>query len=223
MIKRGNGMPTDWKPRAGEKKIPFDPIDKEKYMLNRPDGRYYKVRWNPEPISEKRRRELASAEGKDYWKTMGGRGARGEFPLVVAREYYRADHYTVWASEPRLVHPETREPEGFVVLSYAGARNPRHTHHHNYQRMADIFGADLLERLNRKADAEKKRRTGNRAGGDPDLFVFKGDRKNDRFFVEVKYEDQLTQKQTVCFPLIERILECEVRAARIYQGEISLP
>lgn len=207
-------MPTDWKPGAREKKIPFDPVDKEKYMLNCPGGRYYKVRWNPEPINEKRRRELASAEGKDYWKTMGGRGARGEFPLVVARENYRANRYTVWASEPRLANRE-----GFVVLSYAGARNPKHKHHLNYQRMANIFGANLLEKLNRKADAQKKRRTGSRAGGDPDLFVFKGDgkRKKDRFFVEVKYQDELTRKQKICFPLIERILECEVRIVRIYQ------
>ena len=104
-----------------------------------------------------------------------------------------------------------------MACTYAGARKPEHRHHHNYERMADIFGPDLLEKLNRKADAVKKRRTGHRGGGDPDLFVFKGDGKKDRFFVEVKHKDQLTLKEKVSFPLIEDFLGCEVKIARIYE------
>jgi hypothetical protein len=135
----------------------------------------------------------------------GGRAKFGEFPLVVAREYYRKLGYSVLASEPRL----PRE-EGFILVSYPGKRlagDPA------YRRMESIFGAQVLATLNEKADIAKEEMTGNRAGGDPDLFVFRTGVPKDRFFVEVKHHDQLIEKQRVTFPFIEQL--CPIVVARL--------
>ena len=43
--------------------------------------------------------------------------------------------------------------------------------------------------------------------------MFRG--PTERFFVEVKDEDELHLKQTVTFQLIEELLACEVRIARL--------
>ena len=45
-----------------------------------------------------------------------------------------------------------------------------------------------------------------------DLFVFND---SERFFVEVTDTDQLHAKQLVTFPLIEEVLACDVRVARL--------
>ena len=62
----------------------------------------------------------------------------------------------------------------------------------------------------------RRKGSGNRGGGDPDLFVYKGDGKRTRFFVEVKHKDELQINQIVVFPLIEKILRCPVKLVRIY-------
>jgi hypothetical protein len=54
-------------------------------------------------------------------------------------------------------------------------------------------------------------------GGDPDLFVYKGDGRRVRFFVEVKHNDKLNTNQEVVFPLIEKLLGCPVKLVRIYR------
>ncbi|OGP56521.1 MAG: hypothetical protein A2162_10560 [Deltaproteobacteria bacterium RBG_13_52_11b] len=51
------------------------------------------------------------------------------------------------------------------------------------------------------------------ASGDPDLFVY-NENIRDRFFVEVKENDQITDNQKVLFPLIEEFL-CPVFIARV--------
>jgi hypothetical protein len=198
-------------------RIPYDPAEKEKYAANDRTGLLYKVRWNPAPISDARELKQKSVRpGEGYFrKALGGRASHGEFPVVFVREYFRWLGYTVWASEPRLVHPSTRVPEGYVLLSYPGARNQQHRHHHAYDRMARIFGFELLKTLNEQADKAKISLKGNRGGGDPDLFVFKGDGKKERFFVEVKENDPLLPVQKLCFPLIEKNLQCAVRICRI--------
>jgi hypothetical protein len=48
---------------------------------------------------------------------------------------------------------------------------------------------------------------------DPDLFAFRPGAPADRFFVEVKHHDQITEKQRVAFPLIEQL--CPVIVARL--------
>ena len=54
---------------------------------------------------------------------------------------------------------------------------------------------------------------GTRTGGDPDLFVFRP--SGERFFVEVKDEDDLKPKRIATFAKIRDILGCPVRIARV--------
>ncbi|MCJ7706900.1 MAG: hypothetical protein MUO38_04690, partial [Anaerolineales bacterium] len=133
------------------------------------------------------------------WPRAVGRSKHGEFPLVVVRQHFRRLGYTVWASEPELP-----DGSGFILVSFPGKRR---AHHPAYARMEAIFGNGTLAELNRIADRKKRLHTGNASGGDPDLFVFRG---ADRFFVEVKWRDHITAKQTATFPLIERLCNVEI-------------
>lgn len=141
------------------------------------------------------------------WPLPQGRGRWGEFPLVVVRKHYLDLGYEVLASEPRL-----GAGKGFILLSYPGYRKARNI---AYTQMAELLGTDLttLDALNLVADKAKIAATGNRAGGDPDLFVFKAD-GSERFFVEAKYKDNLNRKQDVTFPII-RTYGWKVKIVRI--------
>jgi len=75
------------------------------------------------------------------------------------------------------------------------------------------FTPELLSELNRRCDEAKCRAGGGRGGGDPDLFVFTD--AGDRFFVEVKDQDELITTQRATFPVIAEILRCDVLTARI--------
>jgi len=148
------------------------------------------------------------------WPHLVGRGQYGEFPLMVVARHYRKNKYTVWFCEPALENYESSDFVGFMLLSYPGRRAKPHK---AYERMQEKFGAAMVERLNRRADAAKQAMnhgTGNRGGGDPDLFVFKG---RERFFVEVKWKDQLKAKQCVTFPLIEHYCNVPVKIVRIFE------
>ncbi len=171
-----------WKPGA-EIAIYYDPKQYELYRCRKPECEFHSVRW---PLQE-------------------GRGRFGEFPLVVAREYFRRLGYTVRASEPRLPGAE-----GFILVAYPGKREARDP---AYRRMEAVFGARVLAELNTRTDKAKRRHTGNRAGGDPDLFVVRRGDPKDRFFVEVKHHDHITMKQSVTFPLIEEL--CPIKIARL--------
>jgi hypothetical protein len=138
------------------------------------------------------------------WPLYAGRGRFGEFPLVVVREYYRQRGLTVWASEPELPHDG-----GFILVSYPGKRRRGHS---AYARMEALFGVDKLRELNEATDRAKRTETKGVGGGDPDLFVFGG---RERFFVEVKWNDDITEKQNATFPLIEAVLGVEVKVVRI--------
>jgi len=129
---------------------------------------------------------------------------------VVVREDYRRLGYTVLASEPRLPNGE-----GFILLSYPGYRKRRDP---AYTQMAKLLGTELLalDDLNQIADKAKIEATGNRGGGDPDLFVYKPD-GSERFFVEAKYKDKLNSKQLVTFPIIEEH-GWEVKVVRIVEA-----
>jgi hypothetical protein len=188
--------------------VEFDGADRIAYRRNDSNNRYYKVRWFPLPL-------MSNASGTQYFtKAVGGKATHGEFPLIVVREYYREKGYTVWASEPRLFNPITGEAEGYAAMSYPGARKPTNKNHHAYLRMYAIFG-DKLAKLNEAADKAKRELKRNRAGGDPDLFVFKKGEEDKAFFVEVKDEDELTPNELTCFPLIEKYLDCDVKVVRI--------
>jgi len=168
--------------------IPFDSRQLSLYRCGDKACVYHSVRW---PLKE----------GKGKW---------GEFPLVVVREHYRRLGYTVLASEPRLP-----DGQGFILLSYPGYRKRRHP---AYTQMANLLGTELaaLDDLNRIADKAKIAVTGNKGGGDPDLFVYKPDRR-EKFFVEAKYKDKLNSKQLVTFPIIRK-QKWEVKVVRIVSG-----
>jgi hypothetical protein len=151
-----------------------------------------------------RKEDPSSRYAKVRWSLSRGRTKLGEFPVVVVREYYRNLGYTVWASEPELPNDL-----GYLLVSYPGKRRQDHP---AYATMKDIFGSDVIEALNKKVDEEKRRETGNAGGGDPDLFVFN---EEERFFVEVKHEDEINQNQEIAFPLIEDFCETDVVIARI--------
>jgi hypothetical protein len=165
------------------------------------------------PRAAKESPRVASS-GYGPWPHLVGRGKYGEFPLMVVREHYRRQGYTVWFCEPALEKYGNPDFVGFMLLSYPGRRR---TAHPAYKRMQDEFGEATVERLNLEADRAKRRMKqgrGNRGGGDPDLFVFKG---RERFFVEVKWKDHITEKQRVTFPLIERHCGVRVRIARLIE------
>lgn len=151
------------------------------------------------------------------WPHLVGRGKYGEFPLVIVREHYRRQGYTVWFCEPALEKYADPDFVGFMLLSYPGRRR---TGHPAFKRMQNVFGDATVAELNVEADRAKRRMNqgrGSRGGGDPDLFVFNG---RERFFVEVKWKDHITAKQRLTFPLIERHCGVSVRIARIFERGI---
>lgn len=173
-------MISKWSPQHPEEKISFDSLQYSLYVEKSPNCIY--PRW---PISF-------------------GRSKHGEFPIVVARQYFTDLGYTVWVSEPEL--PDNT---GYILTSFSGKRRNQHP---AYMRMTTFFDVETLTQLNTAADIEKRLQTGNIAGGDPDLFVFRDD---EHFFVEVKWKDQITMKQSVVFPIIEKLCQTEIRIARI--------
>ena len=146
------------------------------------------------------------------WEPLKGRGKLGEFPVTVVREHYRNEGYNVWVSDSN----EELE-DRFILVSYPDLRKKTPLHP-AYEHMVGVFGREKIEKLNQIADEAKRKRKDNRnlGGGDPDLFVFKGvNAQEERFFVEVKYKNQLTPNQRICFPLIDKRL-CEIKLIRIY-------
>ena len=157
---------------------------------------------------------LAASAGYAVWPHLVGRGKYGEFPLVVVRDHYRRQGYTVWFCEPALENYANPDFVGFMLLSYPGRRRAGHP---AFTRMQDEFGDATVAELNVEADCAKREMNqgrGSRGGGDPDLFVFNG---SERFFVEVKWKDQITEKQRVTFPLIECHCGVRVKIARIFE------
>lgn len=174
-------MKEYWKPRNPEIKIEFNPLQLRLYSEKSPECIY------------------------KQWPISVGRSRHGEFPLVVARQYFVELGYTVWASEPELP-----DDDGYILVSFPGKRRGRHP---AYLRMTAFFDLETLSRLNGDADCEKKAHTGNASGGDPDLFVFRG---SEYFFVEVKWRDKITKKQSVTFPIIEKYCKTSIVMARIH-------
>ncbi|HXH49677.1 MAG TPA: hypothetical protein VNM47_10045 [Terriglobia bacterium] len=170
--------------------VPFDPVQIELYRKRDPACIYHSVWW-PQELRR-------------------GRERTGEFPLVVVREHFRRLGYTVLASEPRLP-----DGQGFILLSFPRYRERRHP---AYTQMASLLGTDIeaLDAFNLISDKAKIAATGNRGGGDPDLFVYRPD-GTERFFVEVKHKDKLNKKQLVTFPIIRK-QGWEVKIVRIVEA-----
>ena len=194
-----------WKPQP-EELVSFESGADKRYLAQ--------VEALRRALSGDRKALLDVSSGYDAWPHLVGRGKHGEFPLIVVREHYRRQGYTVWFCEPALEKYADPNFVGFMLLSYPGRRQAAHL---AYKRMQDVFGEATVARLNLEADHAKlqmNKGQGNRGGGDPDLFVFKG---QERFFVEVKWKDHITQKQRVTFPLIVRHCGVNVRIARIVE------
>lgn len=149
------------------------------------------------------------------YDSLKGRGKLGEFPLMVVREHYRKQGYTVWISDSN-----TELEDRFILVSYPRLRKLKPLHP-GYQRMVRVFGQGKIEELNRAVDEAKRggKSNSNLGGGDPDLFVFKGPNAEvERFLVEVKHKDQPTRNQRICFPIIDKLL-CDVKLVRIVAEE----
>jgi hypothetical protein len=186
--------------KSREKSIPFDPLQKDLYDLQ---------------VKYKRR-----IPGCDYpiWHSLKGRGRHGEFPLMVVREYYRRRGYKVLFSDSG---GETSE--NFICASYPGLRRAKPPHP-AYRRTARIFGLERLNEFNKFAEEAKMRRKrgSNRGGGDPDLFVYKGNGRRVRFFVEVKHKDKPHTNQKIVFRLIRKHLGCPVYVIHIHPKKAQI-
>lgn len=174
-----------WTSQPPELIVPYDPEQRALYEKDDPNSIFFSERWPS---------ELRSGRQRD-----------GRFPEIAVRSSLRALGFSVLISEPRLPHGQ-----GFVLAHYARMRERNHD---AYKLMCTHFAPEQIEEFNQQADEAKIRATGNRGGGDPDLFVFRD--SGERFFVEVKEKDGLHRNQLVTFPLIESILGCVVRVARL--------
>ncbi|MEO8257238.1 MAG: hypothetical protein ABI868_07810 [Acidobacteriota bacterium] len=130
---------------------------------------------------------------------------RGRFPEVAVRASLKALGFSVLISDPGMP-----TEGGYILTHYAGKRRRLDA---AFQRMFQWFPEALITDLNRECDDLKRSVSGNRGGGDPDLFVFS--EAGDRFFVEVKDKDEIKEKQRATFASIARILGCDVLMARV--------
>jgi hypothetical protein len=109
-----------------------------------------------------------------------------------------------------ISEPELPDNGGFILTHYAGKRRKGHP---AFERMFQWFQKEDVAELNRRCDTIKRRLTTSAGGGDPDLFAY--GLRGDRFFVEVKDQDDLIAKQQATFPTIAAILHCDVLVARV--------
>ena len=88
-----------------------------------------------------------------------------------------------------------------------------------FLKICHIFGEAKVRLLIAEAD-EVFRSIGKKiASGDPDLFVY-NEHTGDRFFVEMKENDQITDNQKILFPLVQEFL-CPVFIARVIDEVIG--
>lgn len=125
--------------------------------------------------------------------------------------------YKVWVSGQSKLGIDA-----FVLAMFPTARKRRDQ---SYLNMIEVFGEEKIREFISIVEQEKKKYNIPRHGGDPDLFVQNTHNPLDRFFVEVKaqdftgrhrYQDKLNEQQHLVFPLIEKILKCQVRLAEVH-------
>jgi hypothetical protein len=128
---------------------------------------------------------------------------KGNFVEMVATKYFEDQGYDVISYYYLVRNSIKREKmPGFIKICH-------------------IFGEPQVLLLIGEAD-KAFRSTGKRiASGDPDLFVY-NDINRDRFFVEVKENDPITDNQKILFPLIQKFL-CPVFIARVSTKAIHTP
>jgi hypothetical protein len=173
------------------------------------------VPYDPDELRKYEQRDGRSIFHHDGYPTELWRGIykRGRFPEVAVRASLRALGFSVLISAPDMP-----DGGGYILTHYAGKRSRMDA---AFKRMFKWFPESLIQELNRECDVLKRNVSGNRAGGDPDLFVF-GD-AGDCFFVEVKDEDELREKQRVIFSKIAEILRCDVLMARVTAKPVAKP
>jgi hypothetical protein len=144
----------------------------------------------------------------------------GEFPVAVIRFLYKALGYQTWFSGQSKSGRHT-----YLLTRLPGKRREDDA---AYVRMKRAFGADVIGRFDKAAEELRRENHLKTAGGDPDLFVFHRADPKLRFFVEVKletftlpYRDDLGEQQRLLFPLIEKLLDCPVRIARVQVVDVA--
>ena len=118
---------------------------------------------------------------------------------MVAKKYFEEQRYNVESYYYLVRNRNNRE------------RMP------GFRKICHIFSEEKVRLLIAEAD-KAFRSVGKRvASGDPDLFVY-NKTTGERFFVELKENDQITNNQKVLFPLIQKFL-CPVFIARVIRSE----
>jgi len=126
---------------------------------------------------------------------------KGNFVEMVARKYFEEQGYNVESYYYLVRNRNKRERmPGFRKICY-------------------ILSEGKVRLL--IADADKAFRSVGKkvVSGDPDLFVY-NESTGERFFVEVKENDKITDNQKALFPLIEKFL-CPVFIARVIAEDLS--
>jgi hypothetical protein len=165
------------------------------------------VPYDPEERAKYEKRDESSIFHQDGYPLSLWRGiySRGRFPEVAVRAVLKRLGFSVLISDPGMPNDG-----GYMLTHLAAKRRKRDA---AFVRMFNWFPEAKIAELNRQCDAVKRSISGNRSGGDPDLFVFSS--SGDRFFVEVKDKDRLSEKQHATFSKIAEVLGCDVLIARL--------
>jgi len=126
---------------------------------------------------------------------------KGNFVEMVAKKYFEEHGYDVESYYYLVRNRKKREKmSGFIKICH-------------------IFGESRVRLLIREAEGAFRSIGKTVTSGDPDLFVYNESRQ-DRFFVEVKENDHITDNQRILFPLIQKFL-CPVFIARVIAKVMS--
>lgn len=120
---------------------------------------------------------------------------KGNFVEMVTKKYFEDQGYSV-ESYYYIVRNKTKRE-----------RMP------GFKKICHIFGEPQVRLLIAQADGAFQRLGKRISAGDPDLFVY-NESNQERFFVEVKENDDVTDNQKILFPLIQQFL-CPVYIARV--------
>ena len=126
---------------------------------------------------------------------------KGNFVEMVAKKYFEEQGYNVesYYYFVRNINKREKMP-GFIKICY-------------------IFGEPRVRLLIAEAESAFRSIGKTVASGDPHLFVY-NERAEDRFFVEVKENDHITDNQRILFPIIQKFL-CPVFIARVSGKVVS--
>ncbi len=118
------------------------------------------------------------------------------FPVMVAQKFLKDKNYNVFLSGAKS--------DGYALVRYKKSRE----RYPGYQYLLKLFPDKIKTVINEAHNT-------NLIGGDPDIFVSKN-LLSTSFFIEVKEKDDLTDNQTILFPIIEKYL-CPVLLIRVIE------